>query len=254
MSAEKLNLPEFPVEKDYLIVYIDILGTKERLAEKDVSDVFENVYYPFLLAGKVAPVLKGFGLENTQIKIFSDNILFAYPVNNRNDKDEVLAVYNQLGRFLKIFLSMFVKNGILFRGAITIDKLLINELMVWGRGLLTVIELEEKIAIYPRILLSDDLLKIFDQFGFSGVKYEEEFSCLQDSDSFVYFDLFDYSSIGETEILLYDAKLKINRLIKKELNEKNRPKILQKYYWFRNYVENADKILTEIKSDAWSVK
>ena len=192
MNDRILYLPEAPTERHYLIVYIDILGTKERLAQKDSSEVFEKVYYQFLLAGKVAPIMKKLNLMDIEVKIFSDNILFAYPIDNYYDREEILEAYTKLGKFLKLFLSMFINNGVLFRGSITVDRLFINELMVWGKGLVSVVDLEENVAIYPRVILSEDLLMIFDQFGVSGFEYEEKFSCLIDADDCVFFDLFDY--------------------------------------------------------------
>ena len=218
-KIKPIDLSEYqcPSEKDYLIAYVDILGTKERLNQTNESEIFKNIYHPFLFAGKVAPIFEHYKLDGISIKVFSDNILFACPIEHRNDKDEVLASYTKLGWLLKDFLSLLAKNGILFRGAITLDKLYINELMVWGKGLLTVVDLEENVAVYPRILLSDSLLKVFKEFGLEGVEFEEKFSCLQDADDGVFFDFIDYNDF-DTEKLLKALLLQIFQKIKRGRN------------------------------------
>ncbi len=216
------------------------MGTKERLAQNDIEDVFKNIYYPFLFANRIVPMLEKFGTKDIKIKIFSDNILLAYPVNNRNDKDEILAIYNRLSDFLRVFLSMFADKGILFRGAMTVDKLFINELMVWGKGLLTVVDLEENIAIYPRVVLSEDLLKIFDEFNVSDAEFEDKFSCFVDPDDCVYFDFFNYYTIEITKKQIAELKSQISQKITEEKTGKNRPRVMQKYCWFRNYINLAE--------------
>ena len=142
MKDKVLDLPETPKENDYVIAYIDLLGTKELLLKSSESIVFGDIYYPFLIAGKIMPTMHDLKWDNIKIKIFSDNILIAHPVNDPKNKDDIYRAYKEVSNFLKFFLSMFANKGILFRGAITVDKLLINELMVWGKGLSAVVYLE----------------------------------------------------------------------------------------------------------------
>ena len=245
MDPKKLHIPDAPKEQDCLIAYIDLMGTRERLKQVSESIFFGEIYYPFLFADRVVPALEKLGLQDLKIKIFSDNILFALPVTDVHNEEDILFSYRQLGSFLKLFLSMFVKKGILFRGAITLDTIMINELIVWGKGLLSVVDLEENVAIFPRIVLGEKLLRVFDQFGVTGEEYEEMFSCLIDSDECVFFDFFDYNS-PDCKSLLEKAKSVSLQNIQNEKSWKNRPKILQKLQWFKNYVERAEEIFLGI--------
>ena len=79
MKNKKLNLPETPEEKDYIIAYIDLLGIKDLLSKNSESAVFENIYYTFLIADRLMPQMNNW--EAIKIKVFSDNILIAFPVN-----------------------------------------------------------------------------------------------------------------------------------------------------------------------------
>ena len=241
MKNKKLNLPETPEEKDYIIAYIDLLGIKDLLSKNSESAVFENIYYTFLIADRLMPQMNNW--EAIKIKVFSDNILIAFPVNNIDDKYDVYNAYNKLTNFLKFFLPMLANKGFLFRGAITIGKLLINDLMVWGKGLSDVVNLEENVAVYPRIILSENLLEIFDLFKIFGAKFEEKFSCLQDFDDCVFFDFFDYDDFASMDSLLASTSEHIEKKIKAGAS----PRIMQKYRWFKNYIARAAEIYEDIK-------
>ncbi len=247
MNNNKTKGLETPTKQNYLIIYIDILGTKERLKKNDTDEVFKNIYMPFFLADVIMPKAESFDVKDIKIKIFSDNILFAYPIDNSDDKDEVFDVYERLSNFLTFFLSMFVSEGILFRGAITLGELYINDLMVWGEGLVTVVELEENVSIYPRIILGEDLLKIFDKFSLSGFQYEQKFNCMRDSDDCVFFNFFNYEDPQYMDSYLELAFKHINEEIISEQNDKNRVKVLQKYYWYRNFLHDVENTYLEIQ-------
>lgn len=249
MDIKNIDLPEKPIEKKYIIAYVDLLGTQELLSNKDTDDIFEHIYYSYLTATKLLPNLEKLNLDLMQFKVFSDNILVAYPVENVDNKETVYEAYKRIRTFLYFFLPLFIRKGILFRGAITINNLLINDLMVWGAGLSEAVYLEENIAIYPRIVVGENLLKIFDEYNLEGVEYEEKFSCLKDSDDCVYFDFFDYNDFGAMDGYLPSAKTKIIEKIQKEKTGKNRTKILQKYYWFRNYLNEVEQIYNDVKSN-----
>lgn len=245
MSDKVIDIPEKPEEKDYVIAYIDLLGTKELLLNNDSDKVFDTIYYAFVMACKFMPEIEPFQLEELKIKIFSDNILLAYPIGEDYSKESIYFAYKKICRFLYLFLPMFINKGILFRGAITIGELSINEIMVWGKGLSEVVYLEENTAIYPRIILSESLLNVFSEYNLHDVQYEEKFCCLVDFDNCVFFDFFDYNDILNTRKTLRLAKSHINEKISNE----NKPKVLQKYCWFKNYIQRATDIFKEVTSE-----
>ena len=65
----------------------------------------------------------------------------------------------------------------------------------------------------------------------------------------MYFDFFDYNDFGAMDGYLPPAKTKIIEKIQKEKTGKNRTKILQKYYWFRNYLNEVEQIYNDVKSN-----
>ena len=82
MEIKNIDLPPIPVEKDYVIAYIDMLGTQELLSNKDTENVFEHIYYSILTSTKMLPKIEKLNMDLMQFKVFSDNILVAYPVED----------------------------------------------------------------------------------------------------------------------------------------------------------------------------
>lgn len=241
MKNENLVFLENPIEREYVIAYIDLLGTQELLSNEDTEKLFEHIYFSVLTSTRLLPGLAELNMGLMKFKVFSDNILVAYPVERIEDKSAVCAAYQKVQVFLSFFLSTLAHDGILFRGGITVNKLQINDLMVWGSGLSEVVYLEENIAIYPRIIVSEKMLEVFSEYASTISELEQRFNCFKDFDGNVYFDFFEYDDIKAMEAHLPLTKVKLAEKIQREKSGKNRVKILQKYYWFENYLEKVQQ-------------
>ncbi len=241
MADRILNIPDEPQEANYIIAYIDLLGTKEKINQGKGSKVFENIYTAFLLAGNIMPQMKDLNYSQMKAKVFSDNIILAYPVTDSLNKNDILSSYKVMISYLGLFLYILLKNDVLFRGAITMNKLMINDLIVWGEGLSEVVYLEENVANYPRIVLSDKLVCYFKDYRFDEHLYCEELMCAIDFDDCYFYDFIDYKDYEATDLLLEISFKNIREKINKETN----PKVLQKYKWFKNYLDMAQIIFDE---------
>ena len=146
----RIDFAEKPIEKEYVICYLDVLGTKQIINSKIAEEYFDMIYGAYSFAIEMESKLHIFG--NLVFKVFSDNILIAHELDDAGDW---YAAYKSVVEFLKHFLSRFLCQGVLFRGGITMGMLAINDVMVWGSGLVDVVNLEEKVAIYPRIVISN---------------------------------------------------------------------------------------------------
>lgn len=242
VSTERIievDFPELPKEKTHVICYIDFLGSKEIMKKGERYAFFENIHDAFSFAIKIENQLKLFG--NLKFKVFSDNILIAHEVIDKYDKQEVFKAYNNIANFLKSFAWKFIKRGMLFRGGITLGDVAINEIMVWGNGLVEAVKIEENISIYPRIVISDKLLNVFELYGLEDYEFEEKFSCLKDTDGCVFVDYINYSEPPTSQITIEEGYL----VILEKIKECNSPKILQKYNWHKNYLMRAKEIHNE---------
>ena len=240
-TAEHIGLPDYlfqiPKTQDYLICYIDLLGSKSNISEND-EEIFENIYnaYSVAMAMNETKVFDRF-----EFKVFSDNILIAQKVPDKTDFESIFSVYKNLSKFLQLFLFQFAKRNMLFRGGITLNSLAINEMMVWGRGLSEVVNYEEKLAIYPRIVISNSLIEIFKANISEKEFFDEKYYCLKDADGLYFFDYINYAELPDAEYLLTKG---YKEFCKKAKNETD-IKIMQKYNWHKRYLHIARNIFNE---------
>ena len=239
-SIVEIDFPARPQVRDYIICYVDMLGSKELIVKEDL---FETIYNAFTYALSFESKLKMYG--ELEFKVFSDNILIAKKVEDITDKAEVYCAYKSVVGFLKQFLSSLLCKGVLFRGGITLNAMAINNIMAWGPGLVEVVKIEEQVSVYPRIVMSSKLLDVFSRYGLEEEIFEEKFSCLYDTDGCAFVDYIDYM---EMPTALNTLKESYKIITEKIVSESN-PKILQKYNWHKNYLIRAKDIYNEYYGD-----
>lgn len=133
--------------EEYYVAYLDILGTRKAVANDDNNNyltTLKEIYNKTLVHKKY--------ITNTNklfTKIFSDNIVVAVPFNKEND------LLGYLINFLALIQLFALEQGLLIRGAITKGKFFYDDVFVYGQALVEAVNLEEKSAIYPRIILQD---------------------------------------------------------------------------------------------------
>jgi hypothetical protein len=158
-----------------LVTFIDILGFKEivKQSKKDISKI--ELIYSVLDYLKNWEVQEKWGLrlveieedaqkrgvenfdisDKTNITAFSDSIVVSVKVeSNINEMVSTLIVN------LAFIGAILLEKGILIRGGLTVGDLIHKENgTVFGQGLIESYKLESNNAKYPRIILSDKLLK-----------------------------------------------------------------------------------------------
>lgn len=162
---------------EYLIAYLDLLGVKNNIKEDlfdDYLNLLDKIYEESI--HYIKTIVKNTELRDIKIKIFSDNIIFAYPLENNQAKN----INNLIVPFI-ILITAFqyhcLKYGEILRGGITIDKLYIDDKFVYGNGLLNAYYIEDNIAIYPRIIIDNKVLKRITDQGFKLLYIEQDTDC-----------------------------------------------------------------------------
>ncbi|POS00675.1 hypothetical protein Q361_1324 [Flavobacterium croceum DSM 17960] len=158
-----------------IVAFIDILGFKEivKQSEKDTAKIellfsvleyikdWETSEKWNLKFVEIEEDAQKKGVDKFDIRgktnstSFSDSIVVSVKTdNNINEMTSTLIVN------LAYIGSVLMEQGILIRGGITIGDIIHNEKgTVFGQGLIEAYMLEAKSAIYPRIILSDKLIK-----------------------------------------------------------------------------------------------
>ena len=221
---------------NHIIAYLDILGAKDIICNDNNFD-FLNHLNMFM---EDAIEESGGGVfpreEKIYIKIFSDNILLAIELkeNDEQRENKIAILFNTVANIYNEIL----RYGYLMRGAIVEGEFFHNDIIVYGKGLVEAVHLEEKEADVPRILVR---VKVSESNSY--------YYLMQDTDGEFFLNIFHLCNAFD------DIAFKINlleMLKKQKNNEKIKAKIIWmiKYFnsWFTKYeyrIMNQQRITDE---------
>lgn len=221
---------------NHIIAYLDILGAKDIICNDNNFD-FLNHLNMFM---EDAIEESGGGVfpreEKIYIKIFSDNILLAIELkeNDEQRENKIAILFNTVANIYNEIL----RYGYLMRGAIVEGEFFHNDIIVYGKGLVEAVHLEEKEADVPRILVR---VKVSESNSY--------YYLMQDTDGEFFLNIFHLCNAFD------DVTFKINlleMLKKQKNNEKIKAKIIWmiKYFnsWFTKYkyrIMNQQRITDE---------
>ena len=225
-----LNLPL----KDYYICYFDILGYR-AFFESNPEEHKKFLFEILLAIGDIeAEIRRKQSKVKIEIRTYSDNFLLFFKKENFA-KDTALRILCQVIQKVQVKLLMNFK--ILIRGGITIGEFFADNQIVFGQGLIDAVNLEEKDAKFPRVVVNQKCfsneLEILINEGLLN----------RDSDEQVYVNYLD----SEGVLLLVKGKCEylINKHGKYRTNVRDTIKVLQmektisKYLWLLMYFNST---------------
>lgn len=220
--------------------YLDILGFSEKILNNDI--LFFNKYL-HTLDSELIHIEKKHDLSNTQgykefeLKVFTDNFVFGLPWRDRFGESELGTIFEVLSH---IQLT-FIKSDVYIRGALSLSDLIMNENIVLGPALIESYKLESEKAIYPRIILSKDIVKVIEEH----FTYYADCKMAPQNKTFL-IDIDGYYFLNYLFILFFDNQYTDNQ-IKKEIlahkksvennltKYKTNFKLFDKYSWTAKY-------------------
>lgn len=220
--------------------YIDILGFSDKIVKNDLE--FFSKYLTTLdnelkyiekahdLSGKE-------DLKSFELKIFTDNFVFGHPWYDQYGEIELGNIFEVLSH---IQLT-FTKADIFVRGAVSVSKLYMDENIVLGPAIIESYKLESEKAIYPRIILADEVAKIVKEH----INYYGDHSTSPQNKEYL-IDIDGYYFINYLFILLYDNQYSDTEIeteliqhkesITRNLTlQKGNFKLFDKYSWTAKY-------------------
>lgn len=138
------------VDLDYFIVaFVDILGFS-NMVKSDCENRSDSIKY--------FEVLREINLETQKIgdcniTQFSDSVIFSLPLSQSN--------YIKMIAILAEYQRKLLYHHIICRGAIAYGKHYKEDDFMFSQALIEAYQLENKDAVYPRIIISNNLLEYF---------------------------------------------------------------------------------------------
>lgn len=179
MVVMKINQAVDPYDREtekYIVAYLDILGATNRIRESKIAqddslNLLYNLYKHTMSLASENGIKK---FSDIKFKIFSDNIIIAKKVSDDINND-VLSLLGCVSNFL--CSSVCDSVGWLVRGGVTIGDFYIDDMIVWGSALVRAYELEDKIAVYPRVVLDDNVVEIITKIDADYVRRDTDGQC-----------------------------------------------------------------------------
>ncbi|MGL5981950.1 MAG: hypothetical protein ACRCZR_01370 [Cetobacterium sp.] len=160
-----------------IVAFIDILGFKQMVidSEKDGNEEkiqsidkaleffkkFKGKTFKYSELIDIEEDAQKKGVENfrinelLEINYFSDSIIISVKV----EKERINEILSTFIVYIAALGNLLIKNGILIRGGIDMGNLIHKNGKVFGSALIKAYNLESAIAIYPRIIISKNLLQ-----------------------------------------------------------------------------------------------
>lgn len=217
-----------------IVLYLDILGFKSKVDEstsnyemfKSIHKALNNIYSDRIknYQGPMKGVDYG-----THISVFSDNIVMSEP-------------YEREGSFYGFVHSVYwlvneiLWDGFLVRGAITIGDLYHDDKVIFGPALNKAYQMESELAIYPRVIISqDDFVTGLKRALYGDVdeeaKYLDHILSI-DEDGFIYLNNITKKHEFDDNEVYIDLLIKLRSKIVEGLKMSNL-KVKAKYEWLK---------------------
>lgn len=228
MSDQPLP-PQKLKQSQYIVAHLDFLGASEKMKSVEERDKFlqqiYKIYYGIKRAMEDAPA---HGKPQLDIRIFSDNILFAQKVQfGRPIFDE----WQYVAHWAAVFQAFSLQHGLLVRGAITFGDFRIDDIFVYGEALAKAYEMESKRAIYPRIIIDHDFFK--DTLFTGGIRAVKENTFFKDTDGEWCVNFIGSIITDPENSLTFLSELQ-TAISKMYAENQGDLRVRQKYYWLIN--------------------
>jgi len=233
-----------------IVAFIDILGFKDLLDKtidkedrdvegfieiiKDAYGIIRDTWHLDEEMTKLNRSSEASQKENKQkgkiVTIFSDTIVVSFL---HNAPGEIFYTLLEI----KWMIMELVNRGILCRGALAYGKLIHTDKMVFGPALVEAYITESKAALYPRVVVSREMIQLAGKHGMH--KENEEISYVEDllkkeTGGMYYIDYFlaAQNELDDPEFGFVNYLTKMGTLIKRGIRSR-RPDVRIKYMWMR---------------------
>ncbi|MCC6384241.1 MAG: hypothetical protein IT241_03695 [Bacteroidia bacterium] len=235
-----------PKYTQQIVVFLDILGFSAMLEEFESealenNEASDNNYHESLRLNKLIDIFQGaiqlIRKSDCNYYLFSDNICITIDyIQNETEKPDL---FIEILILISLLMNEFVKEGYFLRGGVDAGWFLDSRDVAVGMPLVNAYCLESKVAVHPRIVISDNFKNLAYQY-IAANKINEYLAPLADKylteheqvgylNPFFYITSYEEKGSKIQYLETYSSTIK-SKIEKHGTDEK----ILAKYKWFSN--------------------
>ena len=235
------------IYEDRVLAFVDILGFRSMI--KDSESVYEaqkriktamNIIHSYKtlndspMGSEQNDDKAGLRSLGIQITTFSDSAIISYPLSYDG------ALFYLIIDLIHLQMELLWL-GILIRGGIVIGPAYHDSVNAFGPAMVSAYELESKKAIYPRIIMHPNTVKLGLKMSPSHLNdFDLELfktTICQDADGYFFVEyLQQYQEFDFPEITYYEWMFGIRKMIVDNLNNTQFiPDVFAKYQWLLHY-------------------
>lgn len=228
--------------EDRIILFIDILGFKDLIdstVDSNGQQVPERIEFVSELLTLPDEIFEAHPelSKSKMVSRFSDCIVVSFKYEEKSE------VFYTLVDIVHLYMNFLAKE-VLFRGALVLGKIHHTKEMIFGPGLVNAYLQESKAAIYPRVILDEEIIRIGSRHTIAGhtPKIEREHIeelIKKDSDGFYYVDYFhnSHGELNDPDLDFPDFIRWLQTVIEKGLKKRD-PGERLKFTWMRERFNN----------------
>jgi len=229
-----------------VVAFLDVLGYADLVRESSKSrtsdELLKKLHNVLRTSRKhIDPkqrdstFKKDWKKDFSAFRAFTDNIVIGRPIKGRGDGEvELVETFNELSYF-QMVMAM---DGFFVRGAIAIGDLYMDDIAVFGPGLVEAYDAEHSLARDPRIIIAQSAREAVNQHleYYGRHSHAPQVSCLlKDSDGQYFIHYLD-TLISEGEYFFETELQRHKESIETKLKQhSSRPPVWSKYIWVANY-------------------
>ena len=221
---------ERAIYSDCLVSYFDILGFRHMIDAWEPEQIKSGLDALLALSSHDFPLRR---VTQRGLTTFSDHVVRTVPLDGLGSEETLATVQFELSEIQQIQANLAV-NGIFVRGAMTRGPIYINDEIVFGPALVHAYEMEQKVVIYPRIVVDratviagmqsvlgkENMTRLCEDYLFYGDDEQWSVNYLQAGDE-----------LGERLTLLKEH----SKVLRRNLSEISDSAVLAKFRWLANF-------------------
>lgn len=208
--------------QERIVVFMDLMGFKKLVDQEDRCQEIGVILDLPTMFMELYQYLK---LKNVMISSISDSIVLSIRVNEKNAMNKILRM---IACITGILLS---QSQILLRGGIAVGKLYHDRQIVFGPALVKAYQLENNIAVYPRVVIDEEDLEKALKSCTQVSRDVNRKQFRKDKDGTMYFRCFRHTKALRAQ----ECLLSLGRLRSRESD----PRVLQKIGWMESELKEC---------------